>query len=131
MSTIGNIWLLARLTGKLSIISIVCPNNLNNREMLSGKENENGDKTTIGLISKKATFHLQHTFLVHFFAVVLHDLHVLWRKCRASLLLFLFTFFLFYCRSFSPRWPLAFLIECFHSRGQHLRKFIGTKKAFA
>ena len=38
---------------------------------------------------------MQHTFFVHFFAVVLHDynvklpetssLHVLWRKCRASL----------------------------------------------
>ena len=61
--------------------------------MLSGKGNENGDKTTIGLISKKATLHEQHTFFVHFFAVVLHDynvklpetslLHVLWRKCRS------------------------------------------------
>ena len=50
-------------------------------------------KKTIGLISKKATLHVQHTFFVHFFAVVLHDynvkrpetswLHVLWRKCRA------------------------------------------------
>ena len=50
-------------------------------------------KTTIGLISKKATLDVQHTFFVHFFAVVLHDynvklpetswLHVLWRKCRA------------------------------------------------
>ena len=26
-----------------------------------------------GLISKKTTLHLQHTFLVHFFAIVLHD----------------------------------------------------------
>ena len=58
---------------------------------------------------------MQHTFLVHFFAVVLHDynvklpevswLHVLWRKCRTcSCSLF------FHCRSFSPSWPLAFLI---------------------
>ena len=30
-------------------------------------------KTTISLISKKATLHVQHTFFVHFFAVVLHD----------------------------------------------------------
>ena len=30
--------------------------------MLSGKGNENGEKTTIGLISKKATFDMQHTF---------------------------------------------------------------------
>ena len=48
--------------------------------------------TTLGLISKKATLHVQHIFFVHFFAVVLHDynvklpetssLHVFWRKCR-------------------------------------------------
>ena len=83
--------------------------------MLSGEGNEDGEKTKIGLISKKATLHVEHTFFVHFFAVVLHDynvklpeaswLHVLWRKCRpCSCSLF------FYCRSFSPRWPLAFLI---------------------
>ena len=81
----------------------------------NGEGNENGEKTKIGLISKKATLHVQHTFFVHFFAVVLHDynvklpeafwLHVLWRKCRTcSCSLF------FHCRSFSPRWPLAFLI---------------------
>ena len=62
--------------------------------MLSSEGNEKGEKkTTIGLISKKATLDVQHTFFVHFFAVVLHDysvklpetswLHVLWRKCRA------------------------------------------------
>ena len=58
------------------------------------------------LIGKKATLHVNHTFFVHFFALVLSDynvelpetswLHVLWRKCS--------------CRSFSPaasRWPLA------------------------
>ena len=33
--------------------------------MLSGEGNENGEKkkTTIGLITKKATLHVQHTFL--------------------------------------------------------------------
>ena len=83
--------------------------------MLSGEDNENGEKTKIGLINKKATLHVQHTFCVHFFAVVLHDynvklpevsrLHVLWRKCRTcSCSLF------FHCCSFSRRWPLAFLI---------------------
>ena len=47
---------------------------------------ENGKKTATGLISKKATLHMQHTFLVHFFAVVLHDYNVklpetfLWRN---------------------------------------------------
>ena len=82
--------------------------------MLSGEGNENGEKTTIGLISKKATLHVQHTFFVHFFAVVLHDhnvklpetsqLHVLWRKCRTCCCS------LFFTRSFSPWWPLGFLI---------------------
>ena len=83
--------------------------------MLSGEGNENGEKTTIGLISKKATLHVQHSFFVHFFTVVLHDyngklseaswLHVLWKKCcTCSCSLFV------HCRSVSPRWPLAFLI---------------------
>ena len=30
----------------------------------------------IGLITKKATLHMLHTFIVHFFAVVLHDYNV-------------------------------------------------------
>ena len=34
--------------------------------MLSGEGNENGEKTTICLIGKKATLHVQHTFFVHF-----------------------------------------------------------------
>ena len=45
--------------------------------MLSGEGNAGERwKTTIGLISKKATLHVQHTFFVHFFAVVLHDYNV-------------------------------------------------------
>ena len=31
--------------------------------MLSGEGNENGEKTTMGLISKKVTLQVQHTFL--------------------------------------------------------------------
>ena len=60
--------------------------------MLGGESNENGEKTTIGPISRKATLRVQHTFFVYFFAVVLHDynvkrpetswLHVFWRKGR-------------------------------------------------
>ena len=42
--------------------------------MLSGEGNENGGKTTMGLISKKAA--KKYTFFVHFFAVVLHDYNV-------------------------------------------------------
>ena len=34
--------------------------------MLSSKGNENGEKTTVGLISRKATLHVQPTFFVHF-----------------------------------------------------------------
>ena len=46
--------------------------------MLSGKGNAGERwKTTIGLISKKATLHVQHTFFfVRFFDVVLHDYNV-------------------------------------------------------
>ena len=44
--------------------------------MLSGEGNENGEETTIGLNSKEATLHVQQTFFVHFFAVVLHDYEV-------------------------------------------------------
>ena len=39
--------------------------------MLSGEGNENGEKTTVRLISKIATLHVMHTFFVHFFIVVL------------------------------------------------------------
>ena len=60
--------------------------------MLRGDGNENGEKTTIGPISKKVTLHVQHIFFVHFLVVVLHDynltlsetswLHVLLKKGR-------------------------------------------------
>ena len=84
--------------------------------MLSGEGNagerrKNNNRSN----QQKTTLHVQHTFFVHFFAVVLHDynvklpetswLHVLWRKRRtSSCSLF------FHCRSFSPWWLLAFLI---------------------
>ena len=42
--------------------------------MLSGEGNAGERrKTTIGLISKKATLHVQHTIFIHFFVVALHD----------------------------------------------------------
>ena len=42
--------------------------------MLGGEGNENGEKTAMGLISKKTTLHVQHTFqFVHFFAAILRD----------------------------------------------------------
>ena len=71
---------------------MVCSNKIYNRVMLGGKDNENGDKTTICLISKKATFTRAVNFFVYFIAVDLHDynmklpetswLHVLCRKRR-------------------------------------------------
>ena len=81
--------------------------------MLSGEGNENGEKTTIGLISKKATLHVQHTFFVHFFAVVLHDHNVklpetfFWRKCRTCSRSLFFSLPLIFSLHW---WPLAFLI---------------------
>ena len=45
--------------------------------MLSGEGNARERwKTATGVISKKATLHVQHTFFVYFFAVVLHN-HIL------------------------------------------------------
>ena len=44
--------------------------------MLGGEDNENSEKITMGLVSKKATLHVQHTFFEHLFAVVLHGHNV-------------------------------------------------------
>ena len=44
--------------------------------MLRGEGNEDSEKTTIGLISRKATFACAEHLFVHFFAVVLHDYNV-------------------------------------------------------
>ena len=44
--------------------------------MQSSKGNENGEKTTIGLIGKKVNFAGAAHFFVHFFATVLHDYNV-------------------------------------------------------
>ena len=45
--------------------------------MLSGEGNENGEKTKVGVISKKTLCTcMQRSFFVHGFAVVLHDYNV-------------------------------------------------------
>ena len=82
--------------------------------------NENGKKTTIGLISKKTTLHVQHTFLyISVFAVFFARLQretsrnfQVTRLMKEMSYVFLvhYFFFFFYCRSISPWWPLAFLI---------------------
>ena len=66
-----------------------------------GKGNENGEKTTIGLISKKASLQVQHTFFVHFFALPLFCATTKWNFQKSPsytfmeelLYVFLFTFF--------------------------------------
>ena len=80
--------------------------------MLSGEGNENGEKTTIGLISqKKNNFaraaHVFCTYLCRCFARTQREtskFHVLGRKCPTC------CGSLFFTRSFSPWWPLGFLI---------------------
>ena len=86
--------------------------------MLSGEGNAGERrKTTIDLISKRATLHVQHTFFVHFFAIVLHDynvklpetsqLYVLWRECRTYYRSLFFSLPLIFTLNLRP---LAFLI---------------------
>ena len=82
--------------------------------MLGGEENENAEKTTIGLIIKKETLHVQHTFFVQFLPLSAR----LQRKTSRNFVVtrfmeemsYVFLFTLFQCRSFSPWWPVAFLI---------------------
>ena len=102
--------------------------------MQSGEGNENGEKTIIGLISKKATLQVKHifgTFLCPCFARLQH------KTSRNSLVtrfveemsnvvrqVFLFTFF--HSRSFLSWWPLAFLI--FSPALQNFHVVLPTKK---
>ena len=86
--------------------------------MLGGEGNENGEKTTVGLISKRATLpHGQHTFFVHFFAVVLRGYNVklletflVTRFMEEMSYVFSFTFFSLPLIFTLHWWPLAFLI---------------------
>ena len=60
--------------------------------MLSREGNENGEKTTAGQLSKKATLHVQHTFFV-----VLHDYNVKLPEVRGFYLSKLGALFLTIC----------------------------------
>ena len=84
--------------------------------MLSGEGNEKGEKTAIGLISKKSNFaraaHFFRTFLCRCFARLQHDTSgnfLVTLFLEEISYLFLFTFFIT-ARSFSPSLPRAFLI---------------------
>ena len=84
--------------------------------MLSGEGNKKGEekkqqqqKKTIGVISKKATLHVKHTFFYTFFCRCFAPLKretsrnfLVTRFMEEMSYVFLFTFF-FHCRSFSPR----------------------------
>ena len=107
------------LKAKLLFIFIVCSDKIKNRVMLSGKSNENGEKTIIGqtLKPKKNNFARAAHFFVHFFAVVLHDFNVklpetrlVTRSLEEMSSVFLFTFFSLPLIFIFLLWPLAFLI---------------------
>ena len=84
--------------------------------MLSDGGNENGEKKQQWVkLAKKQLLHVQHTFFVHFFAVVLHEYNV---KLPETLHVFLekmsymssFTFFSLSVIFTLHWWPLAFPI---------------------
>ena len=85
--------------------------------MLGGASNENGEKTTIGLISKNSSkfarvAHSFCTFLWPCFARLQCETSrnfLFTRVLEEMWYVFLFTLF-FHCRSVSPWWPPAFLI---------------------
>ena len=87
--------------------------------MLKGDNNENGFKTNRSN-QQKNKLHVQHTFSSNYQKTNLHVQHAIlsfpyrWRNCRMCLPNILFPVFMFafifHCRSFSPCWPLVFLI---------------------
>ena len=93
------------------MIFTVFSNKINNRVMLSDEGNENGEKTTIVLISEKQ-FCTCSTLFCTFFALVLHDHNVKlpgYSFYGGNIVRVLVPFF--HGHSFSPWWRLAFL--CF------------------
>ena len=75
--------------------------------MLSVDDNRNSQKQSVDLISKITSLHMQHTFFVHFFAVVLHDYNEKLPETSWLYVLCALVHFFFGCHSFSPWWPLA------------------------
>ena len=100
--------------------------------MLSGEGNENGEKTTIGLISKKATLYVSTLFCAYLcpcFARLQGETSrnfLVTRFMEEIQHVFLFTFF--HCPSFSPWLPLAFLI--FSTPLQNFHVVLPTKYVF-
>ena len=87
-------------------------------------------KTRIGLISKKATLHVQHTFL--YISLPLFYTTTTWNLRKVPSYTFnggnvarVLVHFFFHCRPFSPWWPIAFLI--FSPPLQNFRVVLLTK----
>ena len=88
--------------------------------MLNGDGNESGKKTSRFNEKKNNNFVRAAHFFVHFFVVGLHDYNVkhliytsyVGNVVNAPRMFFYFCScsLFFHCRSFSPGWPLAFLI---------------------
>ena len=83
--------------------------------MLSGEGNENGEKNNYNRSNyQKSNFHVQHTFFVHYFCRCFARIQ---RETSRNILVTRFVgetscscSLFFHCRSFPPRWSLAFLI---------------------
>ena len=92
----------------------------------NGKTNTQTKKNHVSLATTTkttTTLHVQNTSFLHFFVVFLHDYsvkflvtrflegtsHVLTKNFVSCVL----ARFLFHCRSFSPYWPLKFIISIF------------------
>ena len=78
--------------------------------MLGGEGNENGEKTTIGLISKKASLHVQHTFFVHFFALPLFCTTTKWNFQKFPSYTFMEEFSYVFLFTFFYSLPLIFTL---------------------
>ena len=100
--------------------------------MLSGEGNKNGEKT-IGLISKKATLHVQHTFFCTFLCSCFARLQ---RETSRNILVtrfmeemsYVFSFIFFHCRSFSP--CIGGRISCFVAAATKLSCCSANKKIY-
>ena len=88
--------------------------------MLSGEGNKNGEKT-IGLISKKATLHVQHTFFFFFTFIC---------RCFARLeeMSYVFSFFFFFTASHSLLALVATSISHFVTPATKFSFVLPTKK---
>ena len=103
--------------------------------MLSGDDNENSQKQSVDLVSKITTLHMQHTFFVHFFAVVLHDYNE--KLPGYTFYTLLFTFFVAAADfHLGGRSPLLFLttaikFSCFSSNEIGLLCFLSLALALS